>query len=42
MLSKIQESNHELRQIKNGCCTIFDKDYMKIKYTNPQLSNENI
>jgi hypothetical protein len=39
MLSKINKSNLVLQQIKNGCSTIFDKDFMKLHYTNPHLSN---
>lgn len=42
LLKKIQESDFTLRQIKNGCSTLFDKEFMKIKYTNPHLTNEEI
>ena len=42
MLSKINKSNFVIKQIKNGCSTIFDKDYMKLHYTNPHLSNGNL
>ena len=38
LLHKIQDSNFTLRQIKNGCSTLFDKEFMKINYTNPLLS----
>lgn len=38
LLDKIQESDFTLKQIKNGCSTLFDKPFMKLKYTNPHLS----
>ena len=40
LLSKIQDSNFTLRQVKNGCTTLFDKEFMKINYTNPNLIND--
>jgi hypothetical protein len=42
LLDNIQESGFALRQIKNGCSTLFDKEFMKIKYTNPHLTNEEV
>lgn len=42
LLHKIQDSNFTLRQIKNGCSTLFDKEFMKINYTNPHLTNNEI
>ena len=42
LLNNIQESGFALRQIKNGCSTLFDKEFMKIKYTNPHLTNEEV
>ena len=41
LLHKISDSNLTLRQIKNGS-TLFDKDFMKIKYTNPYLQNDKL
>jgi hypothetical protein len=42
LLNKIQDSNFTLRQIKNGCSTLFDKDCMKINYTNPLLTQDEV
>ena len=42
LLKKIKESDFTLRQIKNGCSTLFDKDFMKMNYTNPHMTNEEI
>ena len=42
LLTQISDSNFTLRQIKNGCSTLFDKEFMKLKYTNPHLTNEDI
>ena len=42
LLNKVQESNFAVQQIKNGCSTLFDKDFMRINYTNPHLTNEEL
>ena len=31
-----------MQAIKSGCSTIFDKDYLKVNYTNPHLSNRKL
>lgn len=42
LLNKIADSNFTLRQIKNGCSTLFDKQFMRINYTNPLLSQDEV
>ncbi len=41
LLSKIQESNLTVRQIKNGQ-TLFDKDVMQKRYNNPFLEIQHL
>lgn len=40
LLNELKESNFILRSVKNGCSTLFDKDFMKVNYTNPILNSE--
>ena len=42
LLKHVQDSGFTLRQIKNGCSTLFDKDCMTQNYTNPHLTKDHL
>ena len=42
LLRHVKDSGFTLRQIKNGCSTLFDKEFMTKNYTNPILTKDNL